>query len=81
MDVEVLYFAHAARLAGTDRERVDLEEGGRVADLKRWMLERHPELAGIESTLLFAVDEELSHLDRQLSAHQTVAVMPPFSGG
>jgi len=78
--IHVLYFAHASRASGREREELPWE-GGTVADLGRRVLERYPALRELEGSLRFAVDEVVAAGDTPIAPGQTVAVMPPFSGG
>ncbi|HEX9641614.1 MAG TPA: MoaD/ThiS family protein [Candidatus Krumholzibacteria bacterium] len=81
MRLEVLFFAHAARISGCHRERFDLPEGSTVAQALAAIVARHPRLRELEGTLQLAVGEELAAPERPLRVDETLAVLPPFSGG
>lgn len=81
MRVRVLYFAACRQAAGTGEEEVDLPAPPTVAGLWSALLARHPSLAGWEGKAKIAVDEELAGPDAPLRGGETVAVLPPLSGG
>jgi molybdopterin converting factor subunit 1 len=81
MRVNLLYFQSVRKLTATPGEPLDLPDGATVADLARALARRYPALEVSFPSLLFAVNEE--HANRATTLHDadTVAVMPPFSGG
>lgn len=80
-EVELIYFAQAARLAGTERETLSIEANTPLHQVQAEVLRRHPPLAELAGSLLWAVDEEMAGQDAPVGPGQVVAVMPPFSGG
>lgn len=78
--VHVLYFAHAARASGRDREDLPWT-GGTLAELGDRVVDAHPRLRELQGSLRYAVDEVLASPETHVAPGQTVAVMPPFSGG
>lgn len=81
MQVNILYFAQTATAAGLQREQVELPAGATLEALQQRLVERHPGLLPLLPALLWAVDEQVAARDHRLAPGQTVAVMPPFSGG
>lgn len=79
MRVRVLLFAGARDLAGTAELSLDLPEAARAGDVPahRRLLALAP-LAGV---LRIAVNEEFSGPERALEEGDTVALLPPVSGG
>ena len=78
--ITLLYFAQASRLAGLEREQIPWR-GGSVQELGDEVVRRHPALAELRSSWSFAVDEEMAGPGVSVLTGQTVAIMPPFSGG
>jgi molybdopterin converting factor subunit 1 len=82
MTVVVLYFAGLRELLGTAEEQVELPpQGSTVALLRDRLLERHPELGPHLGSLRFAVNESFVDLIAPVTAGDTVALIPPVSGG
>lgn len=81
MTTNVLLFASVAEMAGTRRLAVDLREGARVFDLERELVSRFPRLQGLADKIVYALNEEYVDRDQVIRAGDTVAVIPPVSGG
>ncbi|MBI3300352.1 MAG: MoaD/ThiS family protein [Elusimicrobia bacterium] len=79
MKVRLLLFGSARRLVGTAELSLDAGPGARVADLLADA--RLGPLAGHAGHLRFAVNEEFAAAERSLAEGDTVAVLPPASGG
>ena len=79
--IKVLYFAHLADRTGVREESIEVQEGVSVLELKSILDERHQGLAGALDSCRVAVDEEFASIDLALSDGQTVAFIPPVSGG
>ena len=52
-----------------------------ISELKQQLLEKNPHAAGVLKASRFAVNNEFVQEDYKLSAHDTIAVLPPASGG
>jgi molybdopterin synthase catalytic subunit len=80
--VSVLLFGRARELAG-GCEQLDLSvpHPASVARAFELIRESHPELAGMERSLLFAVNEEYASREQPLSDGDRLAILPPVSGG
>ncbi len=82
MHITVLYFAQAATLCEAKSERFELKTAApRLLDAVQHVMDAHPSLKRLESSLQWAVDESIVGLESPLRDGATVAVMPPFSGG
>jgi molybdopterin converting factor subunit 1 len=80
--VTVLYFAALRDLAGTSEEQLDLPAGGLdVAALLSMLEQRNPALQGRLASVRVAVNEEFTELSTLLRGGETVALIPPVSGG
>jgi molybdopterin converting factor subunit 1 len=81
MMIRVLFFGLTHDLTGFDEERVELPEGGRLADLWRRYELRFPKLAEMLPSLVTAVNQEIAEASQPLSDGDEVAFLPPVSGG
>jgi molybdopterin converting factor subunit 1 len=79
MTITVLYFASLREQAGAGRQTLELPEGLRVRDLARHLEAAQPglRLAGA----LCAINERYAAPDDPITAGDTVAFLPPVSGG
>ena len=80
MDIKLLYFGVSRDQAGKDEELMSLEEGIRVSDIRRELKNKYPSLEDIQNFAL-AVNEAYAEDDVRLKNGDTVAVIPPVSGG
>lgn len=80
MRLTVLFFALLRDELGETRE-LDLPDASTVADLRRELARISPSVAALGRRALVAVNEEYALDDRLLTAADTVAVLPPVSGG
>lgn len=81
MKIRLLAFASAAEAIGSGETTYELASGGTVADLRRSLEARHPELGALWDRLAVAVDGEVAAPDRALTEGCEVALLPPVSGG
>lgn len=80
MQVRVIYFAAVRDLVGLDEETIDLADGATsTKDLVDLLLGRHERLS-MEGVRL-AVNEEFVDAPHPLAGGDTVALIPPVSGG
>lgn len=80
MSISILYFAATRDAVGKVGEELELgAESLSVQELGQLLLERHPglTLAGVR----FAINEEFASSDQRVVPGDTVAVIPPVSGG
>lgn len=79
--VNLLYFAQARDIAGTERETMVVSTpttGGRLAELA---VRSHPKLGGLRKVIRVAVNEELVDGLIKLRDGDEVALLPPVMGG
>ncbi len=81
MKVRVIAFATASDVLGTEALELTLPEAAGLAELRRALVDRHPNLETLWDRLAVAVDGELTRDDRRLSDGCEVALLPPVSGG
>lgn len=81
MEITVLLFASIADKAGTRRLSLPIEAGATIASVRDSLVERFPQLAESVPTLLYALDEEYVKEWEPVHPGQTVALIPPVSGG
>jgi sulfur-carrier protein len=81
MKLTILYFAHLADRTGTREESIELPAATTVAALKGALNARHQKLQGALDTCRVAIDEEFADTEAHLKDGQTVAFIPPVSGG
>ena len=79
--MNVLLFARARDLIGADRIEVEMPEVSTVGDLRRFLVRRFPNLAGLIEKSAFAVNDEFANDATPISATAEVALLPPVSGG
>ncbi len=79
--VSVLFFAAARHGAGADHVELALPRGATVSDALALLAERHPALRELLPSLLAAINEEWAPRTATLREGDTLAVMPPVSGG
>ncbi len=79
--VTVLYFAHLAERAGTREERIELLGDATAGSVRKFVADLHPRLRDALGACRVAVDEEFADDDAVVRDGQTVAFIPPVSGG
>jgi molybdopterin synthase catalytic subunit len=81
MMIRVLFFGMLKELVGRSTDNVDLPDGARVEDVLAHYERRVPRLETIRRSLAISVNQEYARSDRELSAGDEVAFLPPVSGG
>jgi molybdopterin converting factor subunit 1 len=81
VDVRVLYFATLRDLAGAKEEQVGVPDGSTVADLKALLIQKHPDLARAQTSMLVSINREFAFDEDTLHDGDEVAIFPPVSGG
>lgn len=81
MKITILYFAMARDLADTTLETVELSSGATASTALRQIIQRHPGLAALEGSLRMAVNEEFASGQQVLQEGDSLALLPPVSGG
>lgn len=80
MKIKTLFFGITADLVGQHELEVDLEKSVSIADFKTLLKEKFPKLAKINAYAI-AVNEAYAEDDYIVKNADTVAVIPPVSGG
>jgi len=75
----ILAFGITRQLLGAKVATIDVE-GNTVADLRRTLSEKFPELTDLKS-LYIAVNNGYSDEDQVLNPDDEIALIPPVSGG
>ena len=78
MQVEVLYFALVRDLVGKDRELIKFT-GKTTSDLRKLLEHKYPQIGNVLKVSRMAVNGE--YYEGELKEGDTVAIIPPVSGG
>ena len=81
MKVEVLLFARLREVCGRARLEVELEPGATVEDCFSQLAERFPGLGDMRSGVVVALNEDYAAWGDSPADGDTVAFIPPVSGG
>jgi len=81
MKVKVKFFAILRERAGAREFIKEIEEGSTVADLWAMLKKEYPNLAPMETRLVYAVNQNYVRSDYALSDGDEVVFIPPVSGG
>lgn len=82
MSIVVLYFAAIRELLNTGEEKLSgLSAPLSVGALAKLLGQRHPALAPHLGSVRFAVNESFVDLGAEVRDGDTIAVIPPVSGG
>jgi molybdopterin synthase catalytic subunit len=79
--INVRLFAGLRELAGASSVAVEVPEGATLAMVKQRIEEAHPRTRELMPTVVCAVNEEYVPGDHRVRAGDTVALIPPVSGG
>ncbi|RIP37466.1 molybdopterin converting factor subunit 1 [Staphylococcus gallinarum] len=77
--MRVLYFAEIKELLDKSTEEIDLISDITVESFVQHIIERYPAIANVKFQI--AVNEEFVTDDDIVSSNDTVALIPPVSGG
>ena len=81
MRCDVLLFAQLAEAIGSDRLSIDLPEGATVVDALALLSKDHEAIATTADAVAVAVNEQYCGPTAVLSDGDTIAIIPPVSGG
>lgn len=81
MHIRVLLFASLREAAGTGELSLTLDPGSRSGAVLAELARRIPQRSGLLERCALAVNEEYTSADLSLHDGDTVAVIPPVSGG
>ncbi len=80
MQVNVFLFGITKDLVGKQRLQMNLTEPATVADFKKSLSEKYPELIELNS-LAIAVNSEYATDEIVIRSNDEIALIPPVSGG
>jgi len=82
LSIKVLFFAATRERAGRREASITLQAPSTLRDLKAELYLLHPSLTELDPYLRWALNERFEpSLERALSSGDTVALIPPMSGG
>ena len=81
MLVDVTFFALYRERAGCSRCRIDVPDGGTVADLTGAVRQRFPGLAPPGVKIVVAVNADYADPEQALHPGDEICLIPPVSGG
>ncbi len=81
MKVKVLYFSSLKDRLKISNEIIDINEKTTVRSFLQILKERYPQFEKNFDNVMIAVNEEYANPDQILNDGDTVAVIPPVSGG
>jgi molybdopterin synthase sulfur carrier subunit len=80
MKVKVLYFSQVKDKIGKNEEEIEFE-GKTLKDLVDMLVNKYPDIEDILKRSMFAVNESYETMDYNLQDNDTIAIIPPVSGG
>ena len=81
MHCTVLLFAQLAESIGSDRLTLQLPDGATIEHALNKLASQHPIIASMRDTLAVAIDDRYCALNTTLNDGDTLALIPPVSGG
>jgi molybdopterin synthase catalytic subunit len=79
--ITALLFGQAREIVGAASLDLTIEQPATVESAFAQLKARHPKLAAMERSLVFAVNEEYALRNQPLSPNDQLAILPPVSGG
>jgi len=80
MIIEVLFFGMSKDLAGVSKTNLEIDNHLNVRGFREALLQKFPSFSEMDSFAI-AVNETYADDDSLLSGKDTVAIIPPVSGG
>ena len=81
MKCTVLLFAQLAESIGSDRITIKLSDGATIEDALRQLASQHEIVASMRDSLAVAIDDRYCKRNTSLNDGDTLALIPPVSGG
>ena len=81
MKCDVLLFAQLRETIGHDRLAIELDDGATVADALERLMRDHEIVRDMRGRVAVAVNETYQPQTTQLNDGDTIALIPPVSGG
>lgn len=79
--IRVILFAAAAESVGASTIDIDVDEELRVSDVLQRLTAAHPTAEAVLKRSAVAVNERYAHPSMVIRQRDTVAIIPPLSGG
>jgi molybdopterin converting factor subunit 1 len=79
--VQVLFFGQVRELTAIAVETIEIPDGTSLADLFDRYAARFPKLTAFRSSLVASRNQEFTNWDTRLAEDDTIAFLPPVSGG
>jgi molybdopterin synthase catalytic subunit len=79
--ITALLFGQAREMAGSESVELELDQPATVESAFAALKSSHPNLAAIERSLLFAINEQYALRSDALAETDRLAILPPVSGG
>ena len=80
MNVNILLFGITKDMVGKQKLQMELQNAVTVADFKKLLQEKYPELIELNS-IAIAVNSEYASDEVVLQSNDEIALIPPVSGG
>ena len=80
IEVNILLFGITKDLVGKQKLKMRIPDNAVVAEFKKILQERFPELIELNS-IAIAINSEYANDSQVIHAHDEVALIPPVSGG
>lgn len=80
MRVKILYFSSVRDKIGLQSEEIEFN-GKTLNDLKNTLIEKYPQIRENLEKVMFALNQEYADLNTFLKDGDTIAIIPPVSGG
>ncbi len=80
MKVNILLFGISKDIVGKQKLELELKDRITVADFRKQLLEKYPELGSLNS-LAIAINSEYARDSNLIMANDEIALIPPVSGG
>jgi len=77
----VLFFGIVREFTGIAEEAIELPNGATLADLFDCYAARFPRMATLRASLVASRNQEFASWDTLLTEDDTIAFLPPVSGG
>jgi molybdopterin synthase catalytic subunit len=79
--VKVKLFAYCKKLVGKEEIKLELGNQANVADLKKIILKKYPQLSSLMPSCIVAVNHTVGNESTMITHQDEVALFPPVSGG
>ena len=81
MQCQILLFAQLAESIGTDRITIELSNGATVNEALDELAQKHETIAQMRNSIAVAINEQYCNAITEIKDGDTLALIPPVSGG